>query len=244
MMNLGDFTQSFTDLLSRNPEQAEIYTAGSELLAKLVSAQGWFNETLSRLVLDKEFLQVQPLSMDANEILLYRSPQRLFSIRAYIWETGLKYPVHDHGAWGLVGVHINQIRERKFDLLVRDGHHAEVQISADHVCTPGEVTVVLPLDKGIHQMEALDKTALTIHVYGPAIRKGYIQAYDLHFKQVTRMYAPQLQKKALAIRTLGFVPDQWAEELLKSALQSEERDYFRLECQDALKCREDFLNKS
>ncbi len=244
--NLEDFAAMLDEIANINPEPSELIQQGRQLLSNLVSSRGWLNETLSRLVLDEEFVQSQWLSIDPNEIILYRSPWKNFSIRAYIWEPGLKYPVHDHGAWGIVGAHINPIRERKFDLVAQepDKHYAEVKVTADKVLNPGEITVVMPLDEGIHQMEALDRTAVTIHVYGPPLRKGYIKAYDLHFKQVTRLYSPYLQKKVMAIRSLGSITESWAEGILTEVLQTDAADYIRLECTDALRSRRGLLGKN
>lgn len=36
---------------------------------------------------------------------------RLFCFNA---EPDVIYPIHDHGAWGIIGPHISQIREKKF----------------------------------------------------------------------------------------------------------------------------------
>ncbi|KUG02528.1 cysteine dioxygenase [hydrocarbon metagenome] len=242
---LEAYANKFKGMANRNLEQAELIQEGRTLLSSLVSCQGWLNETLSQLVLDDEFVKSQWLSIDYNEVILYRSAQKEFSVRAYIWEAGLKYPVHDHGAWGIVGAHINPIRERKYDLIAQDleRHHAEVKMTADKVLNPGDTTVVMPLNDGIHQMEALDRTAVTIHIYGPPVRKGYIQAYDLHFKQVTRMYSPYLQKKVLAIRALGSITDSWSEAILNEALQTNSTDFIRLECTDALKARKRLFSK-
>lgn len=235
--NLEQFCQQFKALLDQKPEWPKLLEHGRTMLSELVSNHDWFNATLSQLVLDQAFLKHQWQAIDANDIQLYFSPDKAFSVRAFIWEPGVCYPIHDHGAWGLVGAHINQIQERKF-ARVDDGldaNHAKVKQIADATLSAGETTFVLPLNDGIHQMQALNnQVAVSIHVYGAPIRKGFIQYFDPHFNTAIRVYQPAISKKMLAIKTLGSIPETWAKEVLLTALNSPEPDYILKECQYSL----------
>ena len=235
--NLEQFCLQFKALLDQKPEWPKLQENGRAMLSELVSNNDWFKPTLSRLILDQDFLKNQWQSIDANEIQIYYSPDKTFTVRAYIWEPGICYPIHDHGAWGIVGALFNQIRERKFARMDDglDASHAEVKQIADATLAAGETTYVLPLNDGIHQMQAINKqVAVSIHVYGAPVRKGFIQHFDPHFKTATRVYGPSINKKMLAIKTLGSVPEAWAEEVLNSALGSPEPDYVLQECRYAL----------
>lgn len=239
-MNINDldqFGEQFKLLLDQKPEWPQLLQAGREMLSELVSNPDWFNSTLTALVLDQAFLQSQWQSIDPNDIQIYFSPDKSFSVRAFIWEPGVMYPIHDHGAWGIVGAHINQIRERKYER-VDDGlniNHAEVKLIADATLSPGETTFVLPMNEGIHQMQAVNnQVAVTIHVYGNPIRKGFIHYFDPHSNTANRVYPPSIYKKMLAIKTLGSIPKPWAEEVLTKALHSPGPDYIRNECQYSL----------
>ncbi|KAF1085104.1 hypothetical protein SPSYN_01240 [Sporotomaculum syntrophicum] len=235
--NLEQFCQQFKALLDQKPEWPELLVNGRAMLSELVSNHDWFKDTLSRLVLDQVFLQNQWQSIDPNDIQLYFSPDKAFSVRAFIWEPGVCYPIHDHGAWGIVGAHINQVRERKF-ARVDDGldvNHAEVKQIADATLSPGETTFVLPLHDGIHQMQALNnQVAVSIHVYGTPIRKGFIHYYDPHFNTAIRVYPPAINKKMLAIKTLGSISEDWAKKVLLTALNSAEPNYVLNECKYSL----------
>lgn len=239
-MNINDleqFSAAFTAVLEKAPPRPEMIKCGRALLSELVLNPDWFRPTLSRLVLDEEFLKAQWQSIDANEILLYRSRDRLFSIRAYIWEPGVVYPIHDHGAWGLVGAHINRITERKFARTDdgSDENFSALRLTCENTLSPGETTAVLPLDDGIHQMHAPDGlTAVSIHVYGPPVRKGYIRFFDYQGKSVQRAYTPAMAKKVFAIRALGSIPDVWARDVLNEAVNSRQPEYILEECQSAL----------
>jgi len=238
--DLEGFVHRFQSALEKNMALPELIEQGRKLLSQLVSSSLWLQGTLARLVLDEEFLRQQWHSIDPNDILLYRAPDGLFSVRAFVWEPGVNYPIHDHGAWGIVGACINRIRERKYQRLddgSREGY-AEVGLKADAALSPSETTYVLPLDEGIHQMEALDgKTAVTIHVYGRPVRKGFIQFFDPVNRRVQKMYPPQVLKKILAIRTLGSVEDSWAEEVLQEAARMTQPEYLQAEIKSALSRR-------
>jgi predicted metal-dependent enzyme (double-stranded beta helix superfamily) len=235
--NLEEFCSSFTNLLAENKEWPEFLEKGRAMLSELVLQQDWSKPILSKLILDEAFLQSQWQSIDNNDIQIYRDPNKQFSVRAFIWEADLLYPIHDHGSWGIVGGHINQIREKKY-VRVDDGqvaNYAEVKVSSEMVLDPGGITVVLPLNDGIHQMQAVDhKTAVTIHVYGSPVRKGYIHYFDPHFRTLHRVYPPAITKKILAIRTLGSMPQGWAEEVLNQAASQDVPDFIRNECKLAL----------
>jgi Predicted metal-dependent enzyme of the double-stranded beta helix superfamily len=235
--NLEQFGEQFSVLLKQNPEWPEILQKGSEMLSELVLNKDWLQPILSRLILDEAFLQSQWQSIDPNDIQIYRNPEKLFSVRAFIWEPNVTYPIHDHGAWGIVGAHINQIRERKFARMDdgQNDEYAELKQTADATLSPGEITHVLAMNGGIHQMQAVNGlTAVTIHVYGAPVRKGYIHYFNPHNNTAHRVYPPSIDKKILAIRTLGSVSEAWAEDILARALQASEPDYVHKECQYSL----------
>ncbi|HQD75962.1 MAG TPA: cysteine dioxygenase family protein [Bacillota bacterium] len=235
--NLDQFCQQFKALLDQKPDWPELLAKGRAMLGELVSNHDWFKDTLSRLVLDQVFLKNQWQSIDPNDIQLYFSPDKDFSVRAFIWEPGTYYPIHDHGAWGIVGALINQVRERKFARVddMSDVNHAKVKQISDATLSPGETTYVLPLHDGIHQMLALkNQVAVTIHVYGAPVRKGFIHYYDPHFNTAIRVYRPSINKKMLAIKALGSIPEDWAKEVLLTALNSAEPDYILDECRYSL----------
>jgi hypothetical protein len=91
------------------------------------------------------------------------------------------------------------------------------------------------MNEGIHQMQAVNnKVAVTIHVYGTPIRKGFIHNFNPHTNTAQRVYPPSIYKKMLAIKTLGSIPQPWAEEVLTQALRAPGPDYIQKECQYSL----------
>lgn len=235
--NLEQFADQFSTLLKSKPEWPDLLKNGRDMLSQLVSNSNWFKPILSKLALDDAFLKSQWHSIDPNDIQIYRNPDKLFTVRAFIWEPNVLYPIHDHGAWGIVGAHINQIRERKFAWVDdgNDDNYAEVIRIADATLAPGETTYVLPLNEGIHQMQAVNNnTSVTIHVYGSPVRKGFINYFNLHNNTARRMYLPSVEKKILAIRAMGSIPESWAEDVLQKVVNSSELEFVQKEVQYAL----------
>jgi len=79
-----------------------------------------------------------------------------------------------------------------------------------------------------------NQTSVTIHVYGSPVRKGFIRYFNPHNNTAQRMYPPSVDKKILAIRTLGSVSESWSEDVLSNALKAAEPDYIQKECQYSL----------
>ncbi|NTW17336.1 MAG: hypothetical protein HGA41_07770, partial [Syntrophaceae bacterium] len=70
---------------------------------------------------------------------------------------------------------------------------------------------------------------VTINIYGPNIRKGYVQFFSPERKSVSRIYPPRYLKEALAVRILGVMSAPWSEELLQRVMASDLPDYIKKE---------------
>lgn len=235
--NLEQFSNEFRALLKEGSEIPDLFENGRKMLSQLVLSGNWFQDILARLLLDEEFYKSQLYSIDKNEIQLYRSPDKLFTIRAYIWDPKLIYPIHDHGSWSIIASHINEIRERKFIRLddKSDEKFGILKQIDDKKLLPGDTTVVLPIDDGIHQMETLNnKSAVSIHVYGNPIRKGFIRNYDLNSNSIKYVYSPLINKKIDAIKTIGNFREQWSEEILINTFNSTKNKIIKKECMISL----------
>ncbi len=236
-MNLEEFCPSLRALQEQQKDLSRFIAEGRVLMAELLRDPGWFRGYLEKLLLDPDFLNAQESSIYPNEVTLYRSPDRAFSILAYFWEPRTTSAIHDHGSWGIVGALIHPVRERKYRRLDdgRNEGRAELEETSRAWIKPGETTFVLPLNEGIHLMEAPEEHgSVTLSVYGRSVRYGYIQFYDPNRKTVRRVYPPRTLKKVLAIRTLGFLAAPWGEEILKAAASSRRPEYLETEIQQAL----------
>jgi predicted metal-dependent enzyme (double-stranded beta helix superfamily) len=236
-MTLEEFCPRFRALQEKEKDLSLFIPEGRVLLAELIKDPSWFREYMERLILDPEFLNVQEPSIYPNEVTLYRSPDRDYLIQAYFWEPKTTSAVHDHGSWGIVGALVHPVRERKYRRLddAKTEGRAELEETSRAWIQPGGTTFVLPLDAGIHLMEAPEERgSVTLSIYGRSIRYGFIQFFDLNRKTVRRVYPPRALKKVLAIRTLGYLAEPWGEEILKASASSPRPEYLEKEIQQAL----------
>jgi predicted metal-dependent enzyme (double-stranded beta helix superfamily) len=230
--NLEQLCRQFQVLLEEKPEVSRLIHVGGAMLSELMSHRDWFGGILEKILFDREFSEGQKAGIWANEITLYRSPDRSFQVLCYIWGPYLSDTAHDHGSWGIIGSFVKPIGERKYKRL-DDGKkegYAELKEFSSRVLEPGETTSVLPLNNGIHRMEnRSDDVAITINVYGRTIRKGYIQFFYPEDRAVARVYPAKSLKEALAVRAVGALRAPWSEDLLKRVLSSGLPDPIRKE---------------
>jgi len=143
---------------------------------------------------------------------------------------------HDHGAWGIVAGlagSTQEVRYRRLDTGETPGY-AELEAAKITVLNPGDTTVVMPLNEGIHQMNAIGETAsITLHIYGKAIRKGYIQAFQPDSRRVYRMYSPTHQHRITSIHALGAMSTLEAKAILEQVAR-DNRPFIQEEAQNAL----------
>jgi predicted metal-dependent enzyme (double-stranded beta helix superfamily) len=217
-MSLEVFCDRFQALLNQGPSAPLLGEASRQLFRDLLQHPLWFGQFLQKFIADPAFLSDQPASVFDNEIKLYRSPDKSFTLLAYIWDSRELCPIHDHGAWGIIGAFIGPLREIKYKRLddrQLEGY-AELEQISDRVIEPGEVGMILPLDKGIHQTGAADdQLTINLGVYGRSIRQGYIHFFDPAEKKVTRAHKRIQFRRILALRALvavgeavgkGFLP--------------------------------------
>lgn len=230
--NLEQFCDRFQTLLGEKPSMSRLIEVGSSMMTEFVSERDWFGDILRKILFDPGFSENQKIGIWPNEITLYKSPDRSFQVLCYIWESYIKDAVHDHGSWGIIGSFVQPFRERKYRRLddgKREGYALLEEVSST-VIQPGEVTSVLPLNKGIHSMENVSSDiAITVNIYGRNIRKGYIQFYYPEKNSVIRVYPPKSLREKLAIRAAAALREPWSEEILKSVLVSNLPDHIKKE---------------
>jgi predicted metal-dependent enzyme (double-stranded beta helix superfamily) len=211
---------------------------GSELVRELLSQPDWFFDYCAQLIADPARLKSLKPGIWPNEYLLHRSPDKSFSVLAYIWQPGDADTIHDHGSWGIVGTIMGSLREKKYERLddgTREGY-CELRESASSVFGPGETTFVLPVNQGLHAMDnTTDEIAASLNVYGRSIARGYTQFFDPGAHTVTRAYPPRTVKELLAVTALAALDPTRAEHVLGEALDAPRPAAVREEYEAALK---------
>ena len=141
-------------------EEAELRSRVTELLADLVSRDGWLPEPLAAAD-QARYCQY----------LLHADPLNRFSVVSFVWGPGQCTPIHDHTVWGLIGMLRGEELTQRF-VLAPDGR--PVASGAPALLRPGEVGAVSPSDDAIGDLHQVsngfdDRSSISIHVYGANI---------------------------------------------------------------------------
>src|SRR5262245_9563916 len=129
----------------------------------------------------------QPVAGKFVQYAIYRAADASLSLMAMVVPPGVATPVHDHRAWGLVGVYQGRQREKVYRRL-DDGSRpdfADLQQVAENLLAPGDITTLLPPEGDIHMIETISAEAsISIHVLGNDIGCEHRHRYDVEHKAV------------------------------------------------------------
>jgi predicted metal-dependent enzyme (double-stranded beta helix superfamily) len=109
---------------------------------------------------------------------LWVDAENRFSIASAVWGVGQETPIHDHGTWGVVGIHSGQEREESFTNpeLTDDAVPSYLGVE---VWQPGQVTVCCTTDADVHRVSSAgDEPCVGIHVYGDDIGTLQRRSFD------------------------------------------------------------------
>jgi predicted metal-dependent enzyme (double-stranded beta helix superfamily) len=129
--------------------------------AALLAADGWLPEKCSRPD-DKS-----RMGGGIGQYALYRAEDGSLCLFSLVVPAGASTPVHDHLAWGLVGVYRGRQDETVYRRLDdgRDAARAELEISKQQVLGPGDFYALLPPTDDIHYVKTVSDTpSISIHL--------------------------------------------------------------------------------
>ncbi|MFO7710031.1 MAG: hypothetical protein R6V84_17830 [Desulfobacterales bacterium] len=176
-----------------------------EELPALLCDRGLFEGLFKMILRGEPYPDLRQETMFANELILYRDPGRLFSLRLYIFGSGEYTALHDHTSWGVSGPaygRLEVVRYLRQDSGA-DPDRAQLVVSERRVVQPGETETTLPLDEGIHRTGNPDDGAtLMVSVYGTPLRRLFIQRFNLETGRVQRVFPPRVKKRMLAEEAL------------------------------------------
>jgi predicted metal-dependent enzyme (double-stranded beta helix superfamily) len=232
------FCGQYRKMLSEDKTVFRSIERGRELVAELTSRPDWFCDYLEKMISREALAGSERFGIWPNEYTIYRSPDKLFIVLAYIWEVGQADFVHDHNAWGIVGTVFGKMGEKKYERLddgTREGF-CEIRETANCVIGPGETTFVLPLNRGLHAMDNSEgEIAVSVNVYRKVIDRNYIQSFDPVEKTVTRIFPPRTLKEVLAVKALAVIDPLRTEEVLQKALGASSPPYLKQEYEAVLR---------
>ena len=207
--SLEQFCDELESLVSREQDIGLFLPEAQSLLKKLLPNRDFVGDVLAKMVADDAFLKGSIGTIDRNDIILYLSSRGSFSMRLFTWMPSVTYPIHDHGSWGIMGGYASDTGETRYRRLDDglDENRAQLEGTGQGIIHTGETGSVHPF--GIHRMYSTnDQVSLTVHVYGRALRKGYVQRFNRQSGSqynVGKLITPKLEKRIFAVRALGAI---------------------------------------
>jgi 3-mercaptopropionate dioxygenase len=152
-----DFVAQFSLLIDAGADETRIFAEGADLLTDLIRHDDWLPASCA-----------EPLAGNYRQYLLYCDPRERFSVASFVWDGGVKTPIHDHTVWGMVGVMRGAELCHEFAPF-KPG--TPLQSTGTHRVELGQVDRVSPTIGDVHVVEnaLADRPSISIHVYGANI---------------------------------------------------------------------------
>lgn len=203
--NLCRAVDEAESLMQRTSDYRELLRDISPVFEQILTDEALIKNILNKLYSSNEFLDGNINLINRNEVVFYRSSKCGFSLRLFIWEPETYSIVHDHGSWGVIGAALSRLHVENFrrnDDASRP-IYADLSVTERLILEHGQYTGTLPFNLGIHQVGNPDKkTAISISLYGKALRKGFIYGFNPKEKSAFRLFPPKLEKRLLALKAL------------------------------------------
>jgi predicted metal-dependent enzyme (double-stranded beta helix superfamily) len=148
-------------LLEQHAAPAAAIAALRDPFSKLLWSDDWLPEELAQPAVNSG------MGGGIGSYLLYRNAERTLSISSLVVPAGAKTPVHDHLAWGLVGLFRGEQHEevfRRADAGERAGH-ADLEMVERRHLRRGDFYELIPPDGDIHRVVAAnEQPSVSIHL--------------------------------------------------------------------------------
>jgi len=129
--------------------------------AKLLAANNWLPKEYS----EPDFKSA--MGGGIGQYALYRAENGSLCLFSLVIPAGAQTPIHDHLAWGLIGVYRGVQDETVYRRLDdgRDESHARLDIARRQTVKPGEFYTLLPPLDDIHYVKTISDTlSISIHL--------------------------------------------------------------------------------
>jgi predicted metal-dependent enzyme (double-stranded beta helix superfamily) len=158
---LDDFIAQAVERSRAHPAPADCVLALAPLMLDLLGKAETF--------LEPRPYRSTPAGYTRN--LIYALPDKSLSLYSLVWLPGQWTPIHDHGSWGVVGVHEGVLEERSYVRLSPDreaDHDIDLARGGVVLLNKGAVTTFVPNPDHIHVtgVPADRQRAVSLHLYG------------------------------------------------------------------------------
>ena len=148
-------------LMDQVPDVARRVTALKPAFAKLLAATGWLPEEYASPDL------ASGMGGGIGQYALYRAEDGSLTLFSLVIPAGAETPVHDHLAWGLIGVYRGRQDETVYRRL-DDGASdtvAQLEVSKRQTMATGEFYSLIPPRDDIHYVKTVsDVPSISIHL--------------------------------------------------------------------------------
>src|SRR3989441_6804248 len=151
-------TQRLTAAIDDLPARVE---ALRPAFARLLASDGWLPESCAQP--DEK----SRMGGGIGQYALYRAEDGSLCLFSLVVPVGASTPVHDHLAWGLVGVYQGRQDETVYRRLDdgRDPARAELEVAKQQTLGRGDFYALLPPTDDIHYVKTISETAsISIHL--------------------------------------------------------------------------------
>jgi predicted metal-dependent enzyme (double-stranded beta helix superfamily) len=154
---------------------AERVNALQPLFAELLSADGWLPARYAQA--DEK----SGMGGGIGQYALYREEDGSLCLFSLVVPAGASTPVHDHLAWGVVGVYRGRQEETVYRRTDdhRDATRATLEIAIQQTLGPGQCYTLLPPANDIHFVKTVsDVPSVSIHLLANDTACVWRHAYD------------------------------------------------------------------
>ncbi len=156
--NLIDDTRRLTHDIADVPTRVE---ALRPAFAKLLAADGWLPKAYGEPDLKSG------MGGGIGQYALYRAEDGSLCLFSLVIPPGSQTPIHDHLAWGLIGVY-RGVQDETVYRRVDDGHdesHARLEVARRQTVQSGQFYTLLPPLDDIHYVKTVSDTpSISIHL--------------------------------------------------------------------------------
>jgi len=129
--------------------------------ARLLASEGWLPESCAKPD------EASRMGGGIGQYALYRAEDGSLCLFSLVVPVGASTPVHDHLAWGLVGIYRGRQDETVYRRLDdgQDPARADLEIAKQQELGPGEFYALLPPTDDIHYVRTIsDAPSISIHL--------------------------------------------------------------------------------
>jgi 3-mercaptopropionate dioxygenase len=160
---MRDFINEVNEIRARVGDPRQVVAAIRPHFAALLADKSWLPETYQEPAEGES-----GMGSKIGMWLLYRAGDGGLAFSALVLPSGVQTPVHDHLAWGLVGLYKGEQAEEvfgRYDHGEAEGH-AELEITERNLLKPGDFYELLP-ENDIHRVRTTSPTtSVSLHLLG------------------------------------------------------------------------------